>query len=172
MENCRIKNSSAHAADIADTNNVCGWNQDNFGVDMKRPGAQAYYNSVFELIASWGVDFVKVDDLSRPYHTAEIEAIRVALDRTGRPIVFSTSPGATPLEDGSHIIANANQRRISDDFWDKWSEPKKKHARLEGTISAARRVVSVQRTGTFRRCRHAAARHDCARQTQNELHRR
>ena len=38
-----------------------------FGVDMTKPGAQEYYDSVFELIASWGVDFVKVDDLSRPY---------------------------------------------------------------------------------------------------------
>jgi lysophospholipase L1-like esterase len=122
-ENCQIKNSNYRAADIADVTNVCEWNHDNYGVDMKKPGAQEYYNSVFELIASWGVDFVKVDDLSRPYHTAEIEAIRKAIDRTGRPIAFSTSPGATPLADGYHISANANQWRISDDFWDKWSEP-------------------------------------------------
>ena len=122
-ENCRIKGSDFHAADIADTKDVCKWNADNFGVDMKKKGAQEYYNSVAELIASWGVDFVKVDDLSRPYHTAEIEAIRAALDRTGKPIVFSTSPGATPTEQGYHISAHANLWRISDDFWDKWSAP-------------------------------------------------
>ena len=123
-ENCKIKGSNSHAADIADTKDVCSWNKDNYGVDMKKKGAQEYYNSVFELIASWGVDFVKVDDLSRPYHTAEIEAIRKALDRTGRPIVFSTSPGATPVDQGYHISAQANMWRISDDFWDKWSDPK------------------------------------------------
>ena len=124
-DNCPIKNSRAHAGDIANRQDVCGWNQDNFGVDMKKPGAQEYYNSVFEQLAAWGVDFVKVDDLSRPYHTNEIEAIRTAIDRCGRPMVFSTSPGATPLEQSYHISANANQWRISDDFWDKWSDPKK-----------------------------------------------
>lgn len=123
-ENCKIKDSNFHAADIADTKDICSWNKDNYGVDMKKRGAQEYYNSVFELIASWGVDFVKVDDLSRPYHTAEIEAIRKALDRTGKPIVFSTSPGATPVDQGYHISAQANMWRISDDFWDKWSDPK------------------------------------------------
>lgn len=50
-ENCPIKGATEHAADIANTNDVCPWNSDNFGVDMK--GAQEYYNSVFELIASW-----------------------------------------------------------------------------------------------------------------------
>jgi lysophospholipase L1-like esterase len=121
--NCPIKGSRAHAGDIADPADVCGWNQDNFGVDMKKPGAQEYYNSVFALIASWGVDFVKVDDLSRPYHAAEIEAIRKAIDRTGRPIVLSTSPGPTPLADGYDISAHANLWRVSDDFWDQWSAP-------------------------------------------------
>lgn len=123
-ENCKIMGTSLHAADIADTNDVCRWNHDNFGVAMKKKGAQEYYNSVLDLIAAWGVDFVKVDDLSRPYHAAEIEAIRAAIDRTGRPIVLSTSPGATPLEQGYHVSANANMWRISDDFWDKWSAPK------------------------------------------------
>jgi hypothetical protein len=78
---------------------------------------------VLKLIASWGVDFIKVDDLSRPYHKAEIEAIRHAIDHAGRPIVFSTSPGATPLSEGDHISENANQWRVCDDFWDKWSVP-------------------------------------------------
>ena len=121
-QNTAIKGTPFHAADIADTNSFCAWNTDMYGVDMSKLGAQEYYNSVFELIASWGVDFVKVDDLSRPYHRGEIEAIRKAIDRTGRPIVLSTSPGATPLTAGEHISQHANMWRISDDFWDKWPE--------------------------------------------------
>ncbi len=120
QQNTPIKGTDAHAADIADSNNVCAWNPDMFGVDMSKPGAQAYYDSLMELVASWGVDFIKVDDLSRPYHQAEIEAIRRAIDKTGRPIVFSTSPGATPLTSGAHIDQHANLWRISDDFWDSW----------------------------------------------------
>ena len=84
-----------------------------------------------QLAASWGVDFVKVDDLSRPYHMAEIEAIRKAIDKTGRPIVFSTSPGATPLSEGRHIAENANLWRISDDFWDQWKPLREQFQRLD-----------------------------------------
>jgi hypothetical protein len=115
-----IRGTRFTAADIADTNNVCQWNGDMYGVDMSRPGAQEYYDSVFDQFASWGIDFVKVDDLSRPYHQSEIEAIRKAIDHTGRQIVFSTSPGATPVNVGEHISTHANMWRISDDFWDNW----------------------------------------------------
>ena len=75
---------------------------------------------VFDQFAEWGLDFVKVDDLSRPYHEPEMEAIRKAIDQTGRRMVFSTSPGATPIGDGEHVRMHANMWRISDDFWDDW----------------------------------------------------
>ncbi len=119
-QNTAIKGTSLHAPDIADTNSICRWNTDMYGVDMRKPGAQDYYDSLMELVASWDVDFIKVDDLSRPYHQAEIEAIRKAIDKTGRPIVFSTSPGETPLAAGPNVNHNANMWRISDDFWDNW----------------------------------------------------
>jgi hypothetical protein len=108
------------AADIADRSSTCSWNGDMYGVDMSKPGAQEYYDSVMAEFAEWGIDFVKIDDLSRPYHKAEIEAIRKAIDKTGRPIVFSTSPGETPLAEGDHVETHANMWRISDDFWDNW----------------------------------------------------
>ena len=119
--NTPIKGTVFRAADIADTNSTCAWNGDMYGVDLARPGAQDYYNSVFDLLAEWNVDFVKVDDIARPYHKAEIEAIRAAIDRTGRPMVLSLSPGETPLADGEHVATHANMWRVSDDFWDKWS---------------------------------------------------
>jgi alpha-galactosidase len=118
--NTPIMGTRYRAADIVDTNSLCAWNPDMFGVDMSKPGSQAYYDSLIQLVASWGVDFIKVDDLSRPYHHAEIEAIRRAIDKTGRPIVFSTSPGETPLAAGTNVNQNANMWRISDDFWDQW----------------------------------------------------
>ena len=123
--NTLIKGSSVTAADIANTDSVCKWNPDMYGVDMSKPGAQEYYDSLYELYASWGVDYVKIDDISRPYdlvQKAEIEAIRKAIDKTGRPIVFSLSPGATPLSAGPHVNQHANLWRISDDFWDAWPQ--------------------------------------------------
>ncbi len=99
----------------------CQWLRDNYSVDMSRPGAQAYYNSIIDLYASWGVDFIKCDDLSAPlYHASEIEALRKAIDACGRPIVLSTSPGKTPVEDAAHVSTHANMWRMVDDVWDQW----------------------------------------------------
>lgn len=108
------------ASMIADTNSVCTWLDNMYGIDMDKEGAQEYYNSLFELYADWGVDFIKVDDIARPYAAKEVEAIRKAIDRTGRKIVLSLSPGKTPLSQGPHVMQHANMWRMSDDFWDRW----------------------------------------------------
>ncbi|MFA6812140.1 MAG: NPCBM/NEW2 domain-containing protein [Bacteroidaceae bacterium] len=130
-QNTPIKGTTARAADIADTKSICSWNPDMYGVDMTKPGSQEYYNSLMELVASWGVDFIKVDDLSRPYHQSEIEAIRKAIEKTGRKIVFSTSPGETPLSAGLNVNQNANMWRIGDDFWDNWKALFEQFKRLD-----------------------------------------
>lgn len=119
-ENCPVLGTSAKASDIYSDSLLCTWLHDMYTVDAGRKGAQEYYNSIFDLYASWGVDYVKVDDLSRPYHQAEIEMIRKAIDQTGRPMVLSTSPGATPLAKAEHVMSHANMWRICDDFWDNW----------------------------------------------------
>jgi hypothetical protein len=138
-QNTPIKGTAFHAADIADRVNHCPWNPDMWGVDMAKPGAQEYYDSVFALIASWGVDFVKVDDLSRPYlrNEPEVEAIRQAIDKTGRAMVLSLSPGATDLKGAAHVERHANLWRISDDFWDTWKALDEQFARLQKWSEAA-----------------------------------
>ncbi|MEG3087153.1 glycoside hydrolase family 27 protein [Sphingomonas sp. PB4P5] len=121
------------ARDIADTTSICAWNPDMYGVDMRKPGAQAYYDGVFALYASWGVDFVKMDDMSRPYdaHAAEIEAAHKAIVATGRPIILSLSPGETPVPRADHVRKFAQMWRISDDFWDDWAMLEAQFVRLE-----------------------------------------
>ena len=133
-KNTPILGTDARAADIANTRSFCPWNPDMWGVDMSKPGAQEYYDSLFDLYASWGVDFVKVDDIARPYdenQKAEIEAIRKAIDKCGRPIVLSLSPGDTPIGRGEHVMNHANMWRISDDFWDRWKPLYEMFGRLE-----------------------------------------
>jgi hypothetical protein len=85
-QNLPVLGTNVHARDIADTSSICSWNPDMYGLDMSKPGAQAYYDSIFALYASWGVDFIKMDDMSRPYdaHAAEIEAAHQALVDHGR----------------------------------------------------------------------------------------
>ncbi len=128
-ENLPILGTNLRAQDIADTSSLCPWNGDMCGVDTTKPGAQEYYDSIYKQMAQWKVDFIKVDDLSAPYHKGEIEAIRKAIDKCGRKIVFSTSPGETPLADGTHIEKNANMWRMSNDFWDAWPQLKDQFAR-------------------------------------------
>ncbi len=119
-KNTPVLGSKFKATDIYSDSLQCKWLHDMYTIDTKKEGAQDYYNSIFKLYASWGVDFVKIDDLSWPYHQAEIELIRKAIDQSGRPMVFSTSPGATALEKADHVMNHANMWRICDDFWDKW----------------------------------------------------
>jgi hypothetical protein len=131
-KNLPIAGTALHAQDIVNRADICPWNPDMFGVDTTKPGAQEYYDSVFGMFATWGVDYVKVDDISRPYlkHEGEIEAIRRAIDKTGRPMVLSLSPGETALEAADHAAAHANLWRISDDFWDRWLALRDQFTRL------------------------------------------
>lgn len=119
-DNNPIEGSEFFAVDAADVNSKCPWCKDMWGIDATTKAGQDYYDSLFRLYASWGVDYVKVDDLSRPYHKDEIEAVRKAIDRCGRPMVLSTSPGDTPVEEARHVADHANLWRISRDFWDRW----------------------------------------------------
>lgn len=128
--NTRIYGTTARARDIASQFSLCPWNTDMYGVDTEKRGAEEYYDSLFKLYASWGVDFVKVDDIANtefspqnPYSAEkEIEMIRAAIDRSGRDMVLSLSPGPTPLNKAEHLSENANMWRISGDFWDRWDK--------------------------------------------------
>ena len=116
-----VKGMEGITADmICNNDSACSWLYDNYKVDYTKKGAQEYYNSCFDMYADWGVDFVKIDDLSNPYHQAEIEMIRKAIDQTGRPIVLSLSPGETNIAKADHVMQHANMWRTVDDFWDNW----------------------------------------------------
>ncbi len=126
--NVPIAGTNLRARDIAHANSICPWNTDMYGIDMGKEGAQAYYDSIFKLYAEWGVDFIKVDDIadSKLYstHLEEIKAIRKAIDKTGRDMVLSLSPGPAPLKYGTFFQEYANMWRLTDDFWDNWEQLK------------------------------------------------
>lgn len=114
--NLPVLGTNYHARDIADTTSICVWNNQNYGVDMNRPGAQEYYNSVYKKMAEWGVDFVKVDDLL-PY-PKELIAVSKAVEHSGRPMVFSLSPGSSCNLKDSPYYKVCNMVRITADIWD------------------------------------------------------
>ena len=107
--------------ELIDTGSPCAWAPDSFGVRVDHPAAQAWYDALFANFAAWEIDFVKYDDIASPIHRAEIEMIHRAIDRCGRDILLSLSPGdTTRLEDAAFYSRHANMWRISKDFWDDW----------------------------------------------------
>ena len=118
-----ILGSDMRANDVADPANTCFWNPDMYGVRPELSGSQAYYDSIMALYAEWGVDFIKCDDICRMDQASarqEIVMLHDAIEKCGRPIVLSLSPGPARIEEAWHYEKYANMWRITDDFWDKW----------------------------------------------------
>lgn len=129
--NTPIFGTKFHAKDAADTSSTCEWNTDMYGLDMTKPAAQAYYDSIVKMYAEWGLDFIKADDMARPYHTTEIAGVHKAILKTGRPIVLSLSPGPAPEAEIAHMRSDAQMWRIADDLWDDWKSEKEMYFRAE-----------------------------------------
>lgn len=134
-KNLPIAGSAFHARDAADQNDLCYWegpnsgaaprrkiywNSDNYGI-ADNPAGQAYYDSLAKLYAGWGVDLIKVDCISNPYHAREIQMISRALEKSGRRIVLSLSPGPTPIHQANEVRKYAQMWRISNDITDYWN---------------------------------------------------
>lgn len=137
----KIKGSVLTADLAADPSSICRWNPDMYGLREGEAG-QAYYDSIIELYASWGVDFIKCDDICNTNNwndtgtdayagRHEIEMLSRAIAKQGRPIVLSLSPGPALIEQAWHYKTYANMWRITDDFWDEWKHLKAMFHRCE-----------------------------------------
>ncbi|WP_084128161.1 glycoside hydrolase family 27 protein [Demequina sp. NBRC 110055] len=119
------------ASQVVDRDHVCAWNPDNYGLNHDHPGAQAYYDAQVSQFAAWGVDFIKADDMQAPYYEREIAAYAQAIERSGRDISLSLSPG-THLSTAHlpHLREHAQMWRVSDDLWDRWEDVHAQFARM------------------------------------------
>lgn len=128
QEHLPILGTDVTADMAADPSSICGWNPDMYGLRRCEAG-QKYYDSILQLYASWGVDYIKCDDICNTnlYRTNqysarhEIEMLHKAIEHCGRPIVLSLSPGPALVEESWHYKKYANMWRITDDFWDNWA---------------------------------------------------
>ncbi|MCH5251778.1 MAG: glycoside hydrolase family 27 protein [Lachnospiraceae bacterium] len=122
-ERTKIYGSDRYAHEIANPYSICNWNPDMYGVYPEEEGAQEYYDSLAELYAGWGVDFIKCDDICRMDAASarkETEMLHRAIEKTGRDIVLSLSPGPALVKEAEFYHKNANMWRITDDLWDNW----------------------------------------------------
>lgn len=137
-QHCPVLGAKETADRIADPSSICIWNPDMYGVRGTADG-QAYYDSLFAMYAQWSVDFIKCDDIcdSRLYRTEpfsgweETRMIHRAIEKCGRPIVLSLSPGPAHIDRAWEYCRYANMWRITDDFWDDWSLLKAMFVRCE-----------------------------------------
>lgn len=152
-QNCKILGSDKTCRQIAHHFSVCSWNTDMYGL-YNCDGAQAYYNSIINMYAEWGVDFIKCDDIcvtefrkwDNPYTADyEIEMLRNAIDNCGREIVLSLSPGPAPRDKAEHLCKNANMWRLTGDFWD-WWEP------LYNMFDKCKEWEGITSTGNYPDC--------------------
>ncbi len=132
-----VLGTAKSAAQIANPEDMCLWYNSMYGVDTTQSTGQAYYDSLLALYVSWGVDFIKADDLGfwdgdgliSPYRVDEVEALSSAVANCGRDIVLSLSPGAAYIGDAFHLRRHAHLWRISCDFWDDWEALKRQFSR-------------------------------------------
>lgn len=114
--NLPIKGTKYFAQDIADTTSICSWNHQNYGVDMTKPGAQEFYNSLMNQMAEWGVDFVKYDDIV--HMPLEVKGVANAIAQCGKPIVLSLSPGGNVDPNNLDAFKKGHMLRVTPDIWD------------------------------------------------------
>ena len=76
-------------ANRQDNNYNCGGMM---ALDYSSPGAQAYVDSVVDELASWGVDYVKLDGIT-DRNAPDIRAWSLAIKQSGRPMVLNITQG-------------------------------------------------------------------------------
>jgi alpha-galactosidase len=93
-----------------------------YKIDFSQPGAQAYINSVVDLFASWGIDFIKLDGVTPGSYVdnlsidnrPDVAAWSEAIAQSGRNIWFTIS-WALDKDYFSTWQQFANARRIEGD---------------------------------------------------------
>jgi hypothetical protein len=112
-----------HTSDIvySDLRRTNGWDSA-YKIDYTSPCAQAYADSIAQLLADWGVDFLKMDGVgpgsfvggANHDNTDDVKAWHAALQKTGRPIQYVLS-WALSHRRADVWKANSNGWRIDTD---------------------------------------------------------
>jgi hypothetical protein len=124
--NSPILGTSYHAKDIVSNPSLRGSTNTKTGttakkIDFTRPGASEYVQSAADLLAAWGVDFIKMDFVGpgggggNADNRDDIAAWRKALNKTGRSIWLELS-NQLSIDYASAWQQNSNGWRIGNDI--------------------------------------------------------
>ncbi len=111
-----IKGTSYTAAQIADPS-VAENNYNCKGmvrIDYRKPGAQEYTNSWADMLAAWGVDYIKIDGM-KDSSVADVKAWSYAMRQSGRPMVLDVTQGDFTIAIAPTLMKYANQWEFAPD---------------------------------------------------------
>jgi hypothetical protein len=115
--NTPIKGTSYTAVQIAEPS-VAESNYNCKGmvrVDYNKPGSQEYTNSWVEMLASWGVDYIKIDGM-QDSNAADVKAWSNAIRQGGRPMVLDVTQGSYTTALAPTLMKYANQWEFAPDI--------------------------------------------------------
>ena len=114
--NTPILGTSYTADDIATTKSQANYNCGGMdAINYSAPGAQAYVNSVVDELASWGVDYIKLDGIANS-NGADVEAWQAAIQQSGRPMVLNITQGSYTIKLAPTLQEYANQWEFAPDI--------------------------------------------------------
>jgi hypothetical protein len=114
-QNTPIEGTPYTAAQIATTSGENNYNCGGMtGIDYSKPGAQAFIDSWADELASWGVDYLKLDGVGS-FDIPDVEAWSNALRQTGRPIHLELS-NSLNIADASTWAQYSNGWRTGGDI--------------------------------------------------------
>jgi hypothetical protein len=111
-----ILGTSYTARDIATTKPQNNYNCGGMlKINYSKPGAQAYVDSVVDELASWGVDYIKLDGITNS-NGPDVRAWRAAIRHSGRPMVLNITQGSYTIKLAPVLKKYANQWEFAPDI--------------------------------------------------------
>ncbi|MGC2173429.1 MAG: glycoside hydrolase family 27 protein [Candidatus Sulfotelmatobacter sp.] len=114
--NTPIKGTSYTAAQIADPS----VKENNYNckgmvrINYDKPGAQEYTNSWVDMLAAWGVDYIKIDGMEDS-NAADVKAWSDAIRQSGRPMVLDVTQGDLTTAIAPTLMKYAHQWEFAPD---------------------------------------------------------
>jgi Alpha galactosidase A/Alpha galactosidase C-terminal beta sandwich domain len=115
-KNTAIKGTSYTAAQIGEPSIT----ENNYNckgmvrINYDKPGAQEFINSWVDMLASWGVDYIKIDGMTNS-NTGDIKAWSEAIRQSGRPMVLDVTQGHFTPAIAPTLMKYANQWEFAPD---------------------------------------------------------
>jgi hypothetical protein len=114
--NTPIKGTSYTAAQIAEPS----VKENNYNckgmvrINYKKPGAQEYTNSWVDMLAAWGIDYIKIDGM-QDSNAADVEGWSNAIRQSGRPMLLDVTQGDLTVAITPTLMKYANQWEFAPD---------------------------------------------------------